>query len=70
MALPKGIKEKVGIVALRDAAKSDFKMDGGEGGPEDEADPAQDDPEEVMEESCCPKCGHKGPAEEFKEEGD
>lgn len=62
MGLPKGIKEKVGIIALRDAAKADFSDDS------DEVE--EEDPEEVMEQYCCPKCKHEGSKEEFLTEGD
>lgn len=55
MALPKQIKDKVSLMALKDAAGDDFGMSdepSGEGLP--------------MKECACPECGHKGPQEEFE----
>lgn len=62
MAIPKQLKDKVSLLALKDAAKSDFS--------DDNAEVDEKDPEEPMEQYCCPKCQHCGSKEEFLTEGE
>lgn len=58
MAVPKHLKGKLTILALKDAADDLEGLD--EPGDSSEEDAAEG-------EMCCPKCGHCGPSSEFKE---
>ncbi len=59
MALPKQVKDKVQMMALKEAVKSDFGSD--------EYEPKE---MEMSEGYKCPKCGHSGSKEEFEVESD
>jgi rubredoxin len=58
MAVPKNLKGKVSLLALKEAAGEDMP----------EMDMDAEKAEEYTEKCVCPKCGHSGSKEDFETE--
>jgi hypothetical protein len=62
MALPDKVKHKIAVIALEDAAGEMAKEK------KSKMDKTVEDTDDYLEDCRCPKCGHTGSRDEFKED--